>query len=109
MGDNVRATVIPYRLLYHGLVPQIRGECYRQRDERQAGLLTSQRLPGTGAEVIKDNRNWRRGWTNHRSAIKIQTRVGVHTERYKLTYNRTRPYSPWVVASQSLRPSCLMT
>ena len=47
LGDNVIATAILDRLLHHSYVLNIRGESYRLKDKRQAGLLTSQHLLGT--------------------------------------------------------------
>ena len=44
LGDNVIATAILDRLLHHSYVLNIRGESYRLKDKRQAGLLTSQHL-----------------------------------------------------------------
>ena len=44
LGDTVIATAILDRLLHHSHVLNIRGESYRLKDKRQAGLLTSQRL-----------------------------------------------------------------
>ena len=43
LGDTVIATAILDRLFHHSHVLNIRGESYRLRDKRQAGLLTSQR------------------------------------------------------------------
>ena len=50
LGDSVIATAILDRLLHHSHVINIRGESYRLRDKRQAGLMTSQRLPNTSSE-----------------------------------------------------------
>ncbi len=44
LGDTVIATAILDRLLHHSHVLNIRGESYRLRDKRQAGLLTSHQL-----------------------------------------------------------------
>ena len=44
LGDTVIATAILDRLLHHSHVLNIRGESYRLKDKRQAGLLTSSRL-----------------------------------------------------------------
>ena len=45
LGDTVIATAVLDRLLHHSLVINIiRGESYRLKDKRQAGLLTSHRL-----------------------------------------------------------------
>ena len=44
LGDAVIATAILDRLLHHSHVLNIRGESYRLKDKRQAGLLTSHQL-----------------------------------------------------------------
>ena len=44
LGDPVIATAILDRLLHHSHVLNIRGESYRLKDKRQAGLLTSHLL-----------------------------------------------------------------
>ena len=44
LGDTVIATAILDRLLHHSHVLNIRGESYRLKDKRHAGLLTSQQL-----------------------------------------------------------------
>ena len=50
------ATAILDRLLHHSNVLNIRGESYRLKDKRQAGLLTSQRLLDVRREGSKDTR-----------------------------------------------------
>ena len=50
LGDSVIATAILDRLLHHSHVINIRGESYRLRDKRQAGLMTSQRLLNSSSE-----------------------------------------------------------
>ena len=50
LGDNVIATAILDRLLHHSYVLNIRGESYRLKDKRRAGLLTSQHLLGATSE-----------------------------------------------------------
>ena len=42
LGDTVIASAILDRLLHHSHVLNIRGESYRLRDQRQAGLFPSQ-------------------------------------------------------------------
>ena len=42
LGDTVIASAILDRLLHHSHVPNIRGESYRLKDKRQAGLFPSQ-------------------------------------------------------------------
>ena len=44
LGDTVIATAILDRLLHHSHVLNIRGESYRLKDKRQAGLLTTSHL-----------------------------------------------------------------
>ena len=55
LGDNVIATAILDRSLHHSYVLNIRGESYRLKDKRQAGLLTSQRLLSAGSDGNNDN------------------------------------------------------
>ena len=43
-GDTVIASAILDRLLHHGHVVNIRGESYRLREKRQAGLFASHQL-----------------------------------------------------------------
>ena len=50
LGDIVIATAILDRLLHHSHVLNIRGESYRLRDKRQAGLMTSQQLLNPSSE-----------------------------------------------------------
>lgn len=50
LGDSVIATAILDRLLHHSHVLNIRGESYRLREKRQAGLLRHQ--PGPQGPVI---------------------------------------------------------
>ena len=56
LGDTVIATAILDRLLHHSHVLNIRGESYRLKDKRQAGLLTSHQLlnpPSEETQSIK--------------------------------------------------------
>ena len=50
LGDTVIATAILDRLLHHSHVLNIRGESYRLKDKRQAGLLTSHQLLNASRE-----------------------------------------------------------
>ena len=50
LGDTVIATAILDRLLHHSHVLNIRGESYRLRDKRQAGLLTPHQLLNPSSE-----------------------------------------------------------
>ena len=53
LGDAVIATAILDRLLHHSHVLNIRGESYRLKDKRQAGLLTSPQLLNPQSEEHK--------------------------------------------------------
>ena len=50
LGDTVIATAVLDRLLHHSHVLNIRGESYRLRDKRQAGLMTSHKLLNPSSE-----------------------------------------------------------
>ena len=50
LGDTVIASAILDRLLHHSHVLNIRGESYRLREKRQAGLFSSQHLLGNTPE-----------------------------------------------------------
>ena len=54
LGDTVIATAILDRLLHHSHVLNIRGESYRLRDKRQAGLLTSHQLLNPPSEETQN-------------------------------------------------------
>ena len=56
LGDTVIATAILDRLLHHSHALNIRGESYRLKDKRQAGLMTSQHLLGGSMERREDNK-----------------------------------------------------
>ena len=60
LGDTVIATAILDRLLHHSHVLNIRGESYRLKDKRHAGLLTSQQLL-TASSKEQDPRTDRAG------------------------------------------------
>ena len=53
LGDAVIATAILDRLLHHSHVLNIRGESFRLKDKRQAGLLTSPQLLNPQSEEHK--------------------------------------------------------
>ena len=55
LGDTVIASAILDRLLHHSHVLNIRGESYRLREKRHAGLFSSHHLLGAGAENGNDN------------------------------------------------------
>ncbi len=44
-GDNVLATAILDRLLHHSTTLNIKGESYRLREKRKAGVLSKNRAP----------------------------------------------------------------
>ena len=50
LGDTIIASAILDRLLHHSHVLNIRGESYRLREKRQAGLFSSQHLLGNTPE-----------------------------------------------------------
>ncbi len=50
LGDTVIASAVLDRLLHHSHVLNIRGESYRLREKRQAGLFPSQQLNATQEE-----------------------------------------------------------
>ena len=50
LGDTVIASAVLDRLLHHSHVLNIRGESYRLREKRQAGLFPSQQLNATPQE-----------------------------------------------------------
>ena len=54
LGDTVIASAILDRLLHHSHVLNIRGESYRLREKRQAGLFPSQHLNHTPQEVRRE-------------------------------------------------------
>ena len=55
LGDSVIASAVLDRLLHHSHVLNIRGESYRLREKRQAGLFPSQQHLGTGLAEASDN------------------------------------------------------
>ena len=55
-ADTVIATAVLDRLLHHSHVLNIRGESYRLKDKRQAGLLTSHRLFTSTTEETQTER-----------------------------------------------------
>ena len=56
LGDTVIASAILDRLLHHSHVLNIRGESYRLKDKRNAGVFTSHQLLAASPEGINDNR-----------------------------------------------------
>ena len=55
LGDTVIASAILDRLLHHSHVLNIRGESYRRREKRQAGLFPSQQYLASPPEEAADN------------------------------------------------------
>ena len=55
LGDTVIASGVLDRLLHHSHVLNIRGEGYRLREKRQAGLFSSHHLLGTAQDDANDN------------------------------------------------------
>ena len=55
LGDTVIAPAVLDRLLHHSHVLNIRGESYRLKDKRQAGLFASHQLLTTAQETTGDN------------------------------------------------------
>ena len=55
LGDMVIASAILDRLLHHSHVLDIRGESYRLREKRPAGLFSSHHLLGVATENGNDN------------------------------------------------------
>jgi hypothetical protein len=55
LGDTVIATATLDRVLHHSHVLNIRGESYRLRGKRQAGLLTSPHMVSAGSERMDDS------------------------------------------------------
>lgn len=52
-GDQVLATAILDRLLHHATTVNIKGESYRLREKRRAGLLESKALPSEEQETLE--------------------------------------------------------
>ena len=55
LGDSVIASAVLDRLLHHSHVLNIRGESYRLREKRQAGLFPSQPHLSATPEEAGDN------------------------------------------------------
>ena len=55
LGDTVIASAVLDRLLHHRHVLNIRGESFRLREKRQAGLFSSHHLLGTAEDDANDN------------------------------------------------------
>ena len=53
-GELLGDTVLD-QLLHHSHVLNIRGESYRPREKRHAGLFKSHHLPGVAPENVNDN------------------------------------------------------
>ena len=57
LGDSVIASAVLDRLLHHSHVLNIRGESYRLREKRQAGLFPSHQQLNSTPEEAGDNHN----------------------------------------------------
>ena len=55
LGDSVIASAVLDRLLHHSHILNVRGESYRLREKRQAGLFPSHQQLGTSPEEAGDN------------------------------------------------------
>ena len=66
LGDPVIATAILDRLLHHSHVLNIRGESYRLREKKRAGLFSAPLIPMEGGTPPADSRY--PGWVNSESA-----------------------------------------
>ena len=55
LGDTVIASAVLDRLLHHSHVLNIRGESFRLREKREAGLFPSQQHPTASPEGVGDN------------------------------------------------------
>ena len=55
LGDSVIASAVLDRLLHHSHVLNIRGESYRLREKRQAGLFPSQHTSAQRRRRPADN------------------------------------------------------
>ena len=55
LGDTVIASAILDQLLHHSHVLNIRGESYRLREQREAGLFSSRHLFSSEPENSNDN------------------------------------------------------
>ena len=55
LGDTVIASAVLDRLVHHSHVLNIRGESYRLREKRQAGLFPSQQYLAASPEEAGDN------------------------------------------------------
>ena len=57
LGDNVLATVIPEHLLHHSTTLNIKGESYRLKEKRKAGVLTKNTTPISDDEMVKSGQH----------------------------------------------------
>ena len=56
-GDYVLATAILDRLLHHSTTLNIKGESYRLKEKRKAGVLTKNTTPISDDEMVKREQN----------------------------------------------------
>ncbi|MDS1704677.1 ATP-binding protein [Escherichia coli] len=56
-GDHVQATAILDRLLHHSTTLNIKGESYRLKEKRKAGVLTKNTTPVSDDEMVKSGQH----------------------------------------------------
>ena len=56
-GDHVLATAILDRLLHHSTTLNIKGESYRLKEKRKAGVLTKNTTPISDDEMVKSGQH----------------------------------------------------
>ena len=56
-GDHVLATAILDRLLHHSTMLNIKGESYRLKEKRKAGVLTKNTTPISDDEMVKSGQH----------------------------------------------------
>ena len=76
LGDAVIATAILDRLLHHSHVLNIRGESYRLREKKQAGLFSVSSVPLLGApdDAAETNRQGVGQFSTGESGSKVRRR-----------------------------------
>lgn len=58
--DNVLPTAILNRLLHHSTTVDIKGECYRLKEKRKAGVQAKNVMPVSDDEMAKNgHKSWR--------------------------------------------------
>ncbi|EAA0964923.1 TPA: hypothetical protein JLY04_004431 [Escherichia coli] len=56
-GDHVLATAILDRLLHHSTTLNIKGESYRLKEKRKAGVLTKNTTPISDDEMVESGQH----------------------------------------------------